>query len=426
MTATPPAAVSARDTMGFHEFVAMMAACMALQAFAIDTMLPSLPDMGQEFAVIDANRLQWVVTAFIMGAGVGQIAYGPLSDWLGRRPVLLGGLGLYVLASLLAGMSPSLEWLILLRFAQGIASASSSVIPRSIVRDRYDGPTMARVLSIIFMVFLLVPILAPSLGQAMLYVTSWRGVFRVLAIGGCAVALWVYIRLPETLHPEFKRVPRVGTLLEAARFALSERTAICYTLAQTCMFGAILAYVSTVPQIFAGTFHRRDLMAPIFAFCAAWMGVAAFLNSRIVERVGMRRISHSAMSVLLVLALAHSLLALYGTEPIAAFAGFQGLTMACLALGISNFNAIAMQPMGAIAGSAASIQGFLTMIGGATIASLIGHQWTGSIVFLPIGTLCCGLVALTLVLWAEHGVLFRNQTRTPADTIAAGVDIHAS
>lgn len=399
---------------------------MALQAFAIDTMLPSLPDMGKDFAVRDANHLQWVVTAFIMGAGVGQIAFGPLSDWLGRRRVLLAGLGFYVIATLLAGMSPSLEWLLLLRFLQGTASASSYVIPRSIVRDRYDGSTMARVLSIIFMVFLLVPILAPSLGQAMLLVTSWHGVFQILALAGCSVGVWVYIRLPETLHPEFKRVPSARALFEAGWFTLSNRTSICYTVAQTCLFGGILAYVSTVPQIFASTFHRRDLMAPVFAFCAGWMGVAAFLNSRFVERIGMRRISHTGLSLVLVLTLVHSLIALYGPEPIALFAGLQGLTMACLALGISNFNAIAMQPMGAIAGSAASVQGFISMLGGASIASLIGQQWTGSIAFLPVGTLCCGLVAFGLILLAERGVLFRNQPRPPTDTIAAGIDIPAS
>ncbi len=389
-------------------------------------MLPALPDIGQAFAVADANRLQWIITAYIMGAGAGQLLFGPLSDWLGRRRVLLGGLVLYVAVTLCAAMAESLEWLIALRVAQGIASGACGVIPRSIVRDRYDGPTMARVLSIIFMVFLLVPILAPSFGQALLFVVSWRGIFWALGIAGTGVGLWMLIRLPETLHPDFKRVPSVRALAAAGWFTLSERASICYTIAVTMMFGSIMSYVSTVPQIFAGTFHRRELMAPTFAFCAGWMGVAAFLNSRIVERLGMRRISHAALVVFLGLTLLHSIIALHGPESIVTFAILQGLTMACIALTISNFSSIAMQPMGAIAGSAASIQGVISMIGGALVASAIGQQWSGSVAFLPVGGVVCGLVALALVLIAERGMMFRQRLPVPTDTIAAGQDISAS
>jgi DHA1 family bicyclomycin/chloramphenicol resistance-like MFS transporter len=426
LMSSPSSPAPSRAAIGFVEFVAMMAGSMALQAFAVDTMLPALPDIGQAFGVAEANRLQWIVTAFILGAGAGQLLFGPLSDWLGRRPILLGGLALYIFISICAAMASSLEWLIVLRVAQGVASASIYVVPRSIVRDRYDGPTMARVLSIIFMVFLVVPILAPSFGQALLLVMPWRGIFFSLGFAGTAFAIWIAIRLPETLHPEFKRVPRVRALLEAARFTLSDRASICYTLAVTVVFGSILSYVSTVPQIFTATFHRRELMAPVFGFCAGLMAIAAFLNSRIVERLGMRRVSHTALLAFLGFAVLHAGVALRGPESLPTFAILQGLTLAFVGLTISNFSAIAMEPMGAIAGSAASIQGVISMIGAALVASLIGQQWSGTVSFLPVGAVCCGLMALGLVLLAERGVMFRNQSTIPTDTIAAGLDIRAS
>jgi len=406
-------------------FLVTLAAISLINPLAVHMFLPAMPVVKAAFGISDALvGLTFSITLFVMA--FVTLVYGSLSDRLGRRPVLLAGVALYVILSLLSTIAPSLEWLLALRVGQGVASAASGVIPRSIVRDRYDGATMARVLSIIFMVFLLVPILAPSLGQVLLWVMPWRGIFGVLGLAGAGVAVWVALRLPETLHPEYKRAPRARALLEAGWFVVTERASICYTLAMTALFGSVIAYVSTVPQIFAGTFHRRELMAPTFAFCAGVMGVAAFLNSRIVERLGMRRISHTALMAYLAVTLAHALIALHGGESIATFAVLQGLSMACIGLSASNFSAIAMQPMGTIAGSAASIQGVISMICGGLIAATIGQQWSGSVAFLPVGFVCCGLSALALVLLAERGTLFRNREPTPADTLAAGLDLGAS
>jgi DHA1 family bicyclomycin/chloramphenicol resistance-like MFS transporter len=395
---------------GFAEFVAMMAAIMALQALAVDAMLPALPDIGRAFGVADDRSLQWIVTAFVLGAGAGQLIYGPLSDWLGRRPVLLAGIGLYVALSLLAARATSLDGLIVLRVLQGIASAASGVIPRAAVRDRFEGQTMARVLSIVFMVFLLVPVLAPALGQALLLVVDWRGIFALFGVAGAGVALWTALRLPETLHPQHRRVPRRRELLEAAAFVLSERTSLGYTVALTLLFGGLLAYVSLLPQVFATTFQRPELMAATFALCAGSTGITSYMNSRIVERLGMHRISHLALLAYIALTLLHSVLALGGAESLLTFALLQALTLAVLGFALSNFGAIAMQPMGAIAGSAASIQGFISMVGGAVIAAVIGRQWSGSVLVLPAGALACGLLALAAVLLAQRGALFSDPT----------------
>lgn len=409
----PPSPAPARTELSFAEFVAMMAALMALHAFGIDSMLPALPEIGRAFGVQDDNQLQWIVTVFVMGAGTGQLIYGPLSDRLGRRRVILVGLVLYVAMSAVAATTNSLSSLLIVRGAQGFVVAASNVVSRSIVRDRYSGARMARVMSMIFIVFLTVPILAPSIGQLLLLFVSWRGIFATLALFGTCVATWVALRLPETLEPERRRPLSAAHLSQAAWFVFSEPTSILYTLAMTTMFGSLLAYVSTVPQIFAGAFHAPRLMAGTFAFCAGTMGVASYFNSRIVERVGMHRISHIALISFIVITACHALVASRGDEPLVVFALFQAATMAAFGLAVSNFGAIAMQPMGAIAGSAASLQGVVSTIGGAAVGSLIGQQWSGSVFFLPAGALCCGIAALGCVLVAEKARLFRRLEPIP-------------
>jgi DHA1 family bicyclomycin/chloramphenicol resistance-like MFS transporter len=376
-------------------------------------MLPALPLIGLDFGVAADNRLQWVITLFVMGTGAGQLVYGPLADRFGRRRVLLVGLVLYIGLSLVASFATSLELLLAARAAQGFAVAATSVVTRSIVRDRHSGSAMARVMSTIFLVFLIVPTLAPSVGQALLLVVSWRGIFGFLALVGTGVALWVALRLPETLRPEHRRPLSAAHLWQAAVFVLTEPTSILYTLAMAAMFGSLLAYVSTVPQIFVGAFHAPQLMPAIFAVCAGTMGAASYLNSRIVERVGMHRVSHAALVVFIVITAIHAAVSSHGTEGLLTFALLQSLTMACFGLAVSNFGAIAMQPMGAVAGSAASIQGVLSTIGGAAVGALIGQQWSGSVFFLPAGALCCGVAALACLLIAEKARLFQRRPESP-------------
>jgi DHA1 family bicyclomycin/chloramphenicol resistance-like MFS transporter len=394
---------------GFTEFVAMMAGMMALYAGAIDTMLPAVPAIGRDFSVANPNSLQWIIAGFIMGAGGGQLVYGPLSDRFGRRPVLLGGLALYSIASLAAMTATGLPSLLALRATQGFVAASANVLSRSIVRDRYSGDAMARVSSIIFMVFLMVPVLAPSLGQILLFYMSWRGIFGCLALLGVCVTTWVAVRLPETLAPAARQPLSAAHLARAAWFVVSEPTSILYTLAVSFLYGALLAYVSTVPQIFNDAFHRPRLMAVTFAVGAGTMGLASFLNSRIVMRIGMHQVSHFALMGFICITLMHTIVAWFGGENVLVFSLFQAATMGFFGLAVSNFGAIAMQPMGEIAGSAASVQGVITTIGGALIGSAIGHQWTSSVTFLPAGSFACGLVALVCVLFAEKAQMFKSR-----------------
>lgn len=394
--------------MSFSEFVIVIAATMAIYALAIDTMLPALPMMGRQFLVRDDNQLQWVITLFVVGGGFGQLFYGPLSDRLGRRPVLLLGLFLYVVLSLAAAFATSLPMMLVLRVTQGLAAAVAAVIPRSIVRDRHAGPQMAKVMSITFIVFLIVPVLAPTVGQALLLILPWQGIFAFLGVYGSVLALWIALRMPETMDPDHRRSLNPRNMIEAAIKVLSEPTSLFYSLATAFLMGGLFAYISTLPQIFEGFFHHLTVMPTIFAICAGTMAVSSFFNVQIVEKVGMRRVSHGALLGFVIFSAIHAAFAVSGRESLPIFALFQALTMASFGLAVSNFNAIAMHHMAAIAGSAASVQGVITTIGGALLGALIGHQWHGDVTFLPAGTFCCGAVALILIVVAEKGRLFRE------------------
>jgi DHA1 family bicyclomycin/chloramphenicol resistance-like MFS transporter len=397
---------AASRAIGFREFVALAAALMATQAIAVDTMLPALPTIAAALGLANENHSQWIVTAYLAGVGCGQLFWGLFSDRYGRRPVLLIGLSVYVLAAVLTGLSSSFVTLLAWRFTHGLAAASV-VVSRSVIRDLYSGRYMARVMSLTFIVFLMVPVLAPSLGQLILWLAPWRFVFLIFGVFAAAVFVWVLLRLPETLHPEYRLILSGDHVVQAVALVLGNRTSLCYTLAMAVMFGSILAYVGMVQQIFEDVFHRPGLMPGIFALCASSMGVTAFLNSRIVERVGMRIISHFGLLVFISITAAHVLIAALGLESLWTFVLLQSTTMACLGLTASNFGAMAMEPVGAVAGIGASLQGFIGTFGGAVVGALIGRRFNGTTLPLATGAFACGLSSLLFVLLAERWRLFR-------------------
>ena len=411
---TSPAADAEKTTLkgpGFPEFVALIAMMMALNALAIDSMLPALPAIGDALGVASENSRQWVITAYLLGFGVTQIIYGPLADRYGRKPVLMVGLGLYVLFSVLAAFSPTFELLIAARVGTGIGAAALRVLAVSIVRDRYSGRTMARVMSLSFLVFLGVPILAPALGQLILTVAPWPWVFGVLAVGGAAFALWAAIRLPETLHPDDRMPIQVGRIAAAFREALTNRRSMGYTLAITAISGALFGFLNSSQQIFFDVFHEPRLFTVVFGGIAGGIAVASLLNARLVERLGSRLISHTALLGFITFSGIHSAVAISGHETIWTFAVLQALTMFCFGFIAGNFGAMAMEPMGHIAGTASSAQGFISTTFGASLGFLIGQQFNGSAAPMAIGFVVLGLAALGFVLFAEHGRLFTARNR---------------
>ncbi|MDX7950651.1 multidrug effflux MFS transporter [Lichenihabitans sp. Uapishka_5] len=394
--------------MGFGQFVSLVAALMAINALAIDSMLPALPAIATSLGIPAGNQQQWIVTAYLLSFGVAQIVYGPLSDRFGRRPVLIVGLLIYSATSLLAATAWSFQTLLIARAFQGIGSAATRVLVVSIVRDSYSGNQMARVMSLAFIVFLAVPILAPSIGQIIMLVLPWRGIFAALAIFGIGVTLWVAFRLPETLHEEDRLPIAPGRIVSAFRISLTSRPAVGYMLAMMFIMGGLFGFINSAQQIFVTTFGAPRLFTVLFAGIALFMAMASLLNSRVVGRVGTRGVSHAALLGFIAVAGVHVVVVVSGLESLVSFAVLQALTMFCFGLVASNFGALAMEPLGHVAGTASSVQGFVTTVGGAALGFLVGQHFDGTTLPLEIGFLSYGVLGLILVLYAERGRLFRR------------------
>ncbi|WP_375429266.1 multidrug effflux MFS transporter [uncultured Sphingomonas sp.] len=404
MTDQTPPQVGA--PIGFAEFVSLIAALLALGALGIDAMLPALPAIGEALGITDPNARQYVIAAFIGGYGVGQLFYGPLADRFGRRRVLLWSMGVYAVANIAAAVSGSFELLIASRAIGGVAIAATRVATVAMVRDCYHGPAMARVMSIAFMMFMVVPIIAPALGEAVLLVAGWREIFWVIAGLSAALFGWFWLRMPETLAPEHRQPISLPRILAGWRETAADRLSLGYTLAAAALMGALYGYINSVQQIMADTFGRPEALAAVFAGTAGTMAIANLLNARLVMRLGTRLISHGAVIGLIGFAGLHLLLVELGREDFWSFAVLQALTMACFGLGTSNFSAMAMQNMGRIAGTASSVQGFTSVTMGAAIGAMIGQAFDGTTVPMSIGFMAAGLAALGLMGWTERGRLF--------------------
>ncbi len=395
--------------VGLHrrEFVAFIAAIMAVNALGVDLMLPALPAIGRELHAATANSRQWIVTAYLFGFGIGQLLYGPLADRYGRRPILLVTLVGFVAASIFAAGSQTFTALICARILQGLMSASTRVLAVAIVRDSYSGRRMAKTLSLAQMIFFLVPIIAPSLGQMLLAIGPWRFIFYALATFAAVILVWSAARLPETLPRERRIAISLTTLSHAYRLTLGDRFSLGYSVAASLTFGGVIAFVSSAQQIFVDEFGAGDRFTLLFAICAFAMGCASFANSRLVERLGTRLISQAGIVALIALSVIHIGIIAGGAESLWSYILFQALSMTCIGLCGSNFGAMAMEPVGHIAGTASSIQGFITSLGAVAVGSAIGQAYDGTTYPLAIGYLCIGLGALVIVFWVEGGRLFR-------------------
>ncbi|MBB3910578.1 DHA1 family bicyclomycin/chloramphenicol resistance-like MFS transporter [Sphingomonas desiccabilis] len=399
---------------GMHprEFVAFIAAVMAVNALGVDLMLPALADIGHDLSVSTPNHRQWIVTAYMLGFGAGQLVYGPLADRFGRKPILVCTLAGFVAAAIFAAGSVTFVGLLGARLLQGLMSASTRVLAVAIVRDGASGRQMARTMSIAQMIFFLVPILAPTLGQALLAFGPWRFIFYALGAFAAVVLAWTLVRLPETL-PLARRVPMsLGALRQSYRLTLTNRFSIGYAIAASLTFGGILAFVSSAQQIFVDEFGAGERFTLLFALCAFAMGVASFANSRLVERLGTRLISQSAVLALITLSVVHVIVIEAGLETLTSYIVFQALSMTCIGLCGSNFGAMAMEPVGHIAGTASSLQGFITSLGAVVVSLAIGQSYSGTTLPLAVGYLGIGLALIAIIYVIEGGQLFRP--RLPA------------
>ena len=404
---------------GSREMTAMLAGLMALNAFAIDAMIPALPDIGRSLDVAQENDRQLVVIAYFIGFASTQLFWGPLADRVGRKPILAAGIILYGLFAALCAFAGSFPLLIAGRVAMGASAAVTRVLVVAMVRDLFEAEAMARVMSLVFMVFMLVPVLAPNIGQAILLVASWRAIFLVLAAYALAMLIWTSIRLPETLHPEYRRSLKLRAMASAIGQTVRERQSLGYTLALTVTFSALIAYISSIQQIIFDVFKTPHLIGLVFAAIAAPMALASWFNSRIVERFGLRRVGHSASLCLAIVTIAHAILALSGGETLASFIVLQGLTMACFSLTSSNLGTLAMEHMAPIAGTASSVQGVTGTLGAAILGFLIGRSFDGTATPFIVGTAICTSLGFLLIVLTEPKRLFAPIEADPEQQEAA-------
>lgn len=399
---------SHRWTIGPREFVGLMAMLQALQALAIDAMLPALARISHDLGATSDNQRQLVVGLFLIFAGVGSLIPGSLADRFGRRRVVLGCVAGYIVLTIVSALVTTFNALLLTRALLGLASAGLAVLPPAIIRDRYEGDRMARQQSSIQMVFMIIPMIAPTLGQAVFLVAGWRWIFGMMAALGGIVLVWTWFRLPETLDPDHRQLIHPAAIARSMQRIVTTRSAIGYVLGMALIQGALFGYVNCAQQLVAEHFGAGIRFPAIFGGMALMMATTAFINSRIVERFGARRVSHAALIAYICASLSQLVLATGGHETLWSFIPVMTANLCLMGFIGANFGSIAMQPFARGAGAAASAQAFIRMVMAATLGSLIGQAYDGTARPLAVSLLGAGGIALIAVLFSERGRLFRR------------------
>lgn len=382
-------------------FIVMMASLMSVVALSIDALLPALGVISEDLQIANRNHAQYMISGVFAGLAVGQLVAGPLSDALGRKKVLFAGLGLYLVGTVVAYMAQSLEMILLGRFIQGLGAAGPQISAISIVRDRYAGRQMARLMSIVMMVFMAVPALAPSIGQAVMMASNWRGIFIFYFAYALIVATWVFFHLEETL-PKEKRIPfHVKNILAGFREVFTTRRSMFYMACMGICFGSLIGYLNSSQQIFQDLFGTGEMFTVYFGLLAAVVACSSMMNSRIVERFGMRYISFRAFAGIAASSLVF--LSLHALVDIQfwMFMAYAACLFFCFGLTFGNLNALAMEPMGHVAGIAAAVIGSVSSMMSMAIGSAIGQMYDGTLVPITSGFLVLSLCGLGIMRLAE-------------------------
>ncbi|EZP73783.1 Bicyclomycin resistance protein [Sphingomonas paucimobilis] len=408
MTASPEitAPVRPKKDIPFREFVLLSACLIAMNALSIDPMLPALPDIGRDLGIAQPNDRQLIISVYFMGLGIGSLLFGVLSDRFGRKKVLGSAMALFILSSVVCASAQSFAMMLTGRAMAGFFAGSSRVIAVSIIRDRFRGDAMARVMSLIFAVFMLIPVIAPAFGQAILWIAPWRWIFWILSILTTLILLWMLIRLPETLARE-NRIPiSISSLLRTVKLIVTTRSSIGYMLASGVAMSGLIGFILSIQQIFFDVFDAQAIFPFAFAAMAGSMGIGSLVNSRLVSRFGARRLSQGALLGLILTNIVHVIVILTGLETLVSFLILQSVTMLMVSFTASNFSSISMEPFSRGAGAASSFQSFLTTAVSSALGSLVGLSFDGSTLPLTVGMLSFGILSLLVILWAERGKLF--------------------
>ncbi len=397
------------------ELVIIIAGLMALNAMAIDIMLPGLSAMAADLGLparegTGDNRQQLIIFAFVLGFGVPQIVWGPITDRFGRRGPMFVAIGGYIVTSLACILVHDFSLLLLMRFVQGVFASGARICATSLVRDLYAGRAMASFMSLTMTIFMIVPIIAPVIGQVILSFAPWEAIFIWLAVFAILIGALAYFRVPETLPPEARRPINVRSVSEAYAMVFKSKITLGYMCASGIIFGALFAFISSSEQILRVVFNAEHQFALWFGLIAIGLAVSNFANSHLVLRFGMRRMSHVALVAFIVLAMINLTLTLLFGENLWRFAFLFALNFACFGMMGSNFSAIAMEPLGKIAGTASAAYGFSTTVFSSLVGYTIGQRFDGTTVPMMSGYILIGLATLIIVLITERGKLFRVVT----------------
>jgi MFS transporter, DHA1 family, multidrug resistance protein len=393
------------------EFIGLVAALSTINAASIDVMLPALPNMGAALAVANANDRSLVLTVFLIGLGLPQLVFGPLTDRFGRRGPLMIGLAAFTAAAFAAIIAPSFGVLLFLRFAQGMGSAAVNVAIQSAVRDRYSGTAMAEVMSMAWSVFMIVPIVAPAIGQGILLVGPWQLIFVFMGVIGLVFAAWAFLRLPESLAPASRRALSFASVTEGFAIVFRNRASLCYGLASLFMFAGVLGFVNSAQQIYVGIYDVGVLFPFAFAALPIAFAVAFLINSALVRRIGMRRLTHGSMVGFVAITGIWLVLAVTSGIPLWLFMLMAALTAFAQGLAWVNVGALSMEPLGEVAGTASAVFGSFATVGAAILAYFIAQTFDGTTTPVIAGFFACGVAVVICFLIAEGGRLFAAEPR---------------
>lgn len=383
------------------EFTLLVALMMSIVAISIDALLPALDAIRADIVLSNPNQAQLVVSALFFGMAVGQLICGPLSDATGRKKVLNGGIALFLVGTAVCYFSKDINTLLLGRFIQGLGVSGPYVSAISIVRDKYSGNDMARIMSLVMMIFVMVPALAPSLGQAVLWVGSWRDIFLLYVFYALLIVLWIFCRLEETL-PETHRIPMSKKgFAEGFKEVISNVPTVCYMICMGLFFGSFIGYLNSSQQIFQDLFKTGELFTLYFGLLAIVFGAASLVNSRLVQKWGMQRLSGSAVWGIIASSALFLVLHLSVEIQLWMFLLYAAVLFFCFGLVFGNINAMAMEPMGHVAGIAAAIIGSTSSVMSMFIGTIIGQMYNGTLIPVTAGFFIFACISMAILTFAN-------------------------
>ncbi|MDG2097522.1 MAG: multidrug effflux MFS transporter [Paracoccaceae bacterium] len=386
----------------YWEFVILVSIMFGMIAFGTDTMLPAFPNIAKDLNLSNVNKAQLIISSFILGTGIGQLISGPISDTFGRKPIITIGLSIFIIACCIAYYAKSLELMLVARFIQGLGVSAPRTVTMALIRDLYSGRKMAQVMSLAMAIFVLVPALAPSLGQVLFINFGWRSIYIAFIFFALLGLIWLNLRQPETLPISERKKLKANEYFDAFKLVITNASVVKYTLTLALGFGALFGYLNSAQQIFVDTFSAGMKFPLYFAIISILAAPASFINASLVMKYGMRLLATIGFALQIIFAVI--ILVILNTSTLAdhlfltVFVIWSTIAFFLKGLYFGNLNALAMEPMGKIAGMASAIIGASATMVGILIAIFIGLAFNGTATPVLLGYIICSTAALFLML----------------------------